>query len=154
MCVLFPFATRERTQPPTVACKNGSSVGIRTRCTHFFSCFAPTCELVRCLLTKFLRRSSVGKSIKSALLVGEASSYMENLLVRTCYLISHGRCGKMTPKMQNVVVWAYMTLATCMPIFEVEAVNSACSEGHFTNLSGKERCSLLSNFMAQRIFPA
>ncbi len=41
--------------------QNGSPVEICTRCTHVFrTLFAPICMLSRCLLTKFLHRSSVG----------------------------------------------------------------------------------------------
>ncbi len=48
-------------QPPTVVCKNGSSVGIRARCTHvFFARLVPTCMLGRCLATKLPHRSSGG----------------------------------------------------------------------------------------------
>ncbi len=39
--------------------QNGSSVGISTHCTHILACLAPICVLSRCLVTKFLRRSSV-----------------------------------------------------------------------------------------------
>ncbi len=48
------------TQPQTVVCKlNRSSVGIYKRCIHVFARLAPICKLSRCLLTKFLHRSSV-----------------------------------------------------------------------------------------------
>ena len=40
-------------QPPTVACKNGSCAGTCTRRTHFFARLAPTCMPIRCSVTKF-----------------------------------------------------------------------------------------------------
>ena len=52
-------------QPPTVACKNGSSVGTCTRCTHtFFARFAPICMLFRRLVKKFRFRSSGGSLLR------------------------------------------------------------------------------------------
>ena len=48
-----------QTQPATVACKDGSSVGTRTRCT-FLRVLRRLVTLGRCLLTKFLHRSSGG----------------------------------------------------------------------------------------------
>ncbi len=44
--------------------QNGSSDGIRTRCTHIFARLAPIHVVSRCFLTKFLRRSSVGSSLR------------------------------------------------------------------------------------------
>ena len=44
--------------------QNGSSVGICTRYIHAFAHLAPICILSRCLLTKFLRRSSVGSLLR------------------------------------------------------------------------------------------
>ncbi len=41
--------------------QNGSSVRIYKRCIHVFARLAPICMLSRCLLTKFLHRSSVGR---------------------------------------------------------------------------------------------
>ena len=58
-------------QPPTVAYKNGSSVGIRTCCIHIFACLAPICVLGRCLLKKISASELSRKFIKSALLVGQ-----------------------------------------------------------------------------------
>ena len=59
---LGPEARDDARAQPTnaVACKNGSSVGIRTRCVHGFFCeFGDDfCMLSRCLVTKFLHRSS------------------------------------------------------------------------------------------------
>ncbi len=40
--------------------QNGSSVGICTHCTHVLHVWRQFCTLSRCLLTKFLHRSSVG----------------------------------------------------------------------------------------------
>ena len=51
--------------------QNGSSVGIHTRCTHVFPHLAPIFVLSRCLVAKFLHRSSGGSLLKSALLVGK-----------------------------------------------------------------------------------
>ncbi len=53
--------------------QNGSSVGIFTHCMHFFACLVLICMLSRCLLTKFLQRSSLRKFIKGALLVGSSA---------------------------------------------------------------------------------
>ncbi len=39
--------------------QNRSSVGIHTQCVHVFARLALICMLSRCLVTKFLRRSSV-----------------------------------------------------------------------------------------------
>ncbi len=44
--------------------QNGSSVRIYTHCMHVFARLAPICKLNRCLLTKFLRRSSVGSLLR------------------------------------------------------------------------------------------
>ncbi len=59
-------------QPPTVACSVGSSVGMCTRCVHVFCTFqASTCVPSRCLLAKFLRRSSVGSLLRVRCWLGE-----------------------------------------------------------------------------------
>ncbi len=50
--------------------QNGSLVGTNTCCTHAFACLVPICMRSRCLLIKFLRRSSVESFFKSVLLVG------------------------------------------------------------------------------------
>ncbi len=52
--------------------QNGSSVGICARCTHIFARLAPICMLSRCLATKSRHSELSWKSIKSALLVGQA----------------------------------------------------------------------------------
>ncbi len=57
-------------QPPMVVRKNGSSVGIRTRCLHVFACLVQICTLSRCLSTKFLRRSSVGSLLRVSCWLG------------------------------------------------------------------------------------
>ncbi len=44
--------------------QNGSSVGICTRCAHAFACFTSTCMLGRCLLARFVHRSSGGSLLK------------------------------------------------------------------------------------------
>ncbi len=44
--------------------QNGSSVGICTHCVHVFARLMPTCMLSRCLLTKFLHRSSGGSLLR------------------------------------------------------------------------------------------
>ena len=69
VCVFFLFFMTA--QPPTVACKNGSSVGTRTRCTHVFS-HVPRrlCMLSRCLVTRISASELSRKFIKSALSVG------------------------------------------------------------------------------------
>ncbi len=46
-------------QPPTVVCKNGSSVGIRTHCVYDFARPTSICMLSWGLVTKFLHWSSV-----------------------------------------------------------------------------------------------
>ncbi len=53
--------------PPTLARKSGSSVGTRTRCVHVFFCTfgRPIRMLSRCLVTKFLRRSSGGSLLRA-----------------------------------------------------------------------------------------
>ena len=63
-------------QPPTVACKNGSSVGICTRCIHVFACFAPTCMLSQCLLTNFLGRSPLGSLLRLRCWLGMAHVFI------------------------------------------------------------------------------
>ncbi len=44
--------------------QNGYLVGIYTRCIHVFARLAPICVLIRCLLAKFLHRSSVGSLLR------------------------------------------------------------------------------------------
>ncbi len=61
------------TQPAMVVCKNGSSVGTRTRCTHVFARLAPICMLSRCLSTKISAAELSRKFIQCALLVGYAA---------------------------------------------------------------------------------
>ena len=72
----------ESTQPPTVVCKNGSSVGMRTRCVRvFFGTFwRPICMLSRLLSNKISASELRRKFIKSALLVG----WVANLLIAAC----------------------------------------------------------------------
>ncbi len=66
------------TQPPMVVCKNGSSVGIRTRCTHaFLHVSTPICMLRRCLSTKTSASELGRKFIKSALLVGRETECLD-----------------------------------------------------------------------------
>ena len=50
--------------------QNGSSFGIYTHCTYVFAHLVPICMLSRCLLTKFLRRSSVGSSLRARCWLG------------------------------------------------------------------------------------
>ena len=57
-------------QPATVGCRNGSSVGIRTRCVHVFACLAPICMPRSVLINKISATELRRKFIKSALLVG------------------------------------------------------------------------------------
>ena len=51
--------------------QNGSSVGLRTRCIHVLAQLAPIFMLSRCLLTKFLARSSVESLLRVRCLVGQ-----------------------------------------------------------------------------------
>ncbi len=44
--------------------QKGSSVGIHTHCMHVFARLASTCMLSRCLVTKFLQRSSGGSLLR------------------------------------------------------------------------------------------
>ena len=60
------------TQPPTVVCMEAQLEYLYT-CVQVFARFVPICMLSRCLSTRFLHRSSVGKFIKGALLVGGPS---------------------------------------------------------------------------------
>ncbi len=50
-------------QPPTVVCKM-EEAQLGTRCTHVSARLALICVLSRCLLTKFLHRSSVGSLLR------------------------------------------------------------------------------------------
>ena len=55
-----------RTQPPTVVCKMEAQLEHVTSCMHvfFFARLAPICMLIRCLLTKFLHRSSADSLLR------------------------------------------------------------------------------------------
>ncbi len=54
-----------RTQPPTVACKMEAQLeSAHNAYNIFFARLAPICMLRRCLLTKFLVRSSVGSLLR------------------------------------------------------------------------------------------
>ncbi len=67
---------REReklSQPPTVACKNGSSVRICMRCMHVLARFASILYAQTVLIDKISASELRRKFIKSALLVGCAS---------------------------------------------------------------------------------
>ncbi len=57
-------------QPPTVVCKNGSSVGIRTHCIHVFARLATIFMLSRCMFDKISASELSRKFTKSALLAG------------------------------------------------------------------------------------
>ena len=59
------------TQPPTVACKNGSSVGIHTHCIHIFARLAQICMPSRWLLTKFMHWTSVGSLLRVRCWLGQ-----------------------------------------------------------------------------------
>ena len=79
-------------QPPTVACKMEPQLGIQyTRCIHVF---APTCMLSRCLLTKFLRRSSVGSLLRVCCVVGWVVSVRAILLLSLSLSLSLSRLTK------------------------------------------------------------
>ena len=53
------------TQPTDGGMKNGSSVGIGTRCMHVIERFAPTCNAQSVLINKkFLHRSSDGSLLR------------------------------------------------------------------------------------------
>ncbi len=62
--------TPRTTQPATVACKNGSSVGICTHCIHVFVHLAPDLYAQSVLINKISAAGLSRKLIKSALLVG------------------------------------------------------------------------------------
>ena len=52
-------------QPPTVACRMEAQLEyMPTHCMNVIARLAPICVLSRCLLTKFLRRSSVGRLLR------------------------------------------------------------------------------------------
>ncbi len=51
--------------------QNGSSVEICTHCTHVFARSSQICMLSRCLLKKFLHRSSGGTLIRVRCLLGK-----------------------------------------------------------------------------------
>ena len=83
-------------QPPTVVCKNGNSVGICTRCTHFFARLAPIRMLSRRLLTKFLHRSSGGSFLRVLCWLGSPGKTSPSLwwmLARVCPLPMCVACG-------------------------------------------------------------
>ncbi len=56
--------------------QNGSSVGICTRCVQVFAHLVQTCMLSRCLLTKFLHRSSVGSLLRVCCWLGSCFFYI------------------------------------------------------------------------------
>ncbi len=58
--------------------QNISSVGIHTRCMHFFARLAPICMLGRCLLAKFLHRSSVGSLLRVCCWLGPHRDEVSN----------------------------------------------------------------------------
>ncbi len=58
------YTVAVQSQPPTVVCKNGSSVGTCTCCMHVFARLAPIRMLGRCLSTKFLHRISGGRLLR------------------------------------------------------------------------------------------
>ncbi len=63
--ILFLHGASPQTHPTTNGgTQNGSSVGTCKRCMRVFARFAPICMLSRCLLTKFLHRSSVGSLLR------------------------------------------------------------------------------------------
>ena len=68
MAVFCKYLTRStndgRTQPPTVVCRMGTQSEYATHCTHLFARLAPICMLGRCLVRKFLHRSSVGSLLR------------------------------------------------------------------------------------------
>ncbi len=57
-------------QPPTVACKNGSSVGIRTRCIRVFCTFGTDLYAPSVLINKVSASQLSRKFIKVELLAG------------------------------------------------------------------------------------
>ncbi len=86
-----PLLSSFPSQPATVACKNGSSVGTRTRRMHVFCTFGAGLHAqVGAYQQKFLHRSSVGRIVKVASLVGSP------LLIRACclWLVEGGRKKK------------------------------------------------------------
>ncbi len=62
-----------RTQPPTAACKIEAQLEYVHVAHTFFARLAPICTLSRCLLTKFLHRSSVGSLIRVRCWLGSSS---------------------------------------------------------------------------------
>ncbi len=58
------------TQPPTVVCKNGSSVGIRAHFMHVFGTFGADLHARSVLISKIFASELSRMLIKSALLVG------------------------------------------------------------------------------------
>ncbi len=61
------------TQPTKGGTQNGSSVGICTRCIHVFASLVLICKLSRCLVTKFLHRSSVGSLLRVRCWLGSST---------------------------------------------------------------------------------
>ena len=64
-----------RSQPPTGGMQNGSSVGTSTHRIHVFFAhiWHPICMFSRCLVTKFLHRSSVGSLLRVCCRLGSLS---------------------------------------------------------------------------------
>ena len=76
------------TQPPTVACKNGSSVGIRKRCMHvFLPIWRPICLLGRCLAKKFLHRSSGESLLRVHCWLGSTGEPVKYLTIQGCQVL-------------------------------------------------------------------
>ena len=65
-----PYRDIIPTQPPTVACKNGSSVGMCTSCIHVFASSSTDLHAQSALIDKISASELRRKFIKSALLVG------------------------------------------------------------------------------------
>ncbi len=79
------------TQPPTVACNDGSSVGICARCvTRYLHVWRPICMLGRCSVTKFLHLTSGGSLLRVRCWLGNdgwvfnvsASTFFAQILIR------------------------------------------------------------------------
>ena len=67
---------QDPSQPPTVVCKNGSSVGICTCCTHVFCKFRADLHAQWVIIDKTSASELGRKFIKSELLVGIVEFYV------------------------------------------------------------------------------
>ena len=96
--------------------QNESSVKTCTHCMHVFARSAPICTLSRCLLTKFLHRSSVG-----------------SLLRVRCWLGAEGRKGEghqLIPTSSIFIIWSaasalFLSLPACRLFLDLDRAKGA-----------------------------